>query len=625
MIKILSEDTIQKIAAGEVIERPVSIIKELFENSIDASSDEIFVEIKNGGKSFIKIVDNGIGIKKDEIDLAFTRHATSKINNFDDLYKLFTMGFRGEALASIVACAKVDIYTRHNSESIGSHVSFDMGKKISEKSIAMNFGTRIEVKDLFNYIPARKNFLASDISESNKITSIMYSFALANLDKAIKYVRDGRVIFETNKSNSEMTNLKILYGKDYIDHVLNINSSSPNYKLYGYISDINFYKGNRSMQHIYVNKRFVENDFLVQEIEKIYRPFISQGKFPAFQLFIECDPKNIDINISPNKKKIKFFNLDELVELINISIDKSIDDNKKAKQIKKNEEKIKEKKSFYKLNDDSAYKRVLDAYNNPSNKINELSSNKNKILNLHNKNEINNLFIMDDKIDYGSNNVNNMDDKIDLESYVSKEISISDNNKKINSSKNLMPNSLNYIGLIFRKYLIFEDLKNKLYVIDRQRAKERLLYDRILTSYHSNDRISQPLLSPIIIELSSKDYEKYLNNKLLFNNIGFKIDDFGQNTLALREMPLLLSEPEDKESFMDILDIINVKDNNFNKYEYIKIRANKKSLKLENNISDKMATTIYEELQKSSNMFTTEYGKKIIYELNMHDFIRLLK
>lgn len=637
-INLLNEDTIQKIAAGEVVERPQSIIKELVENSIDADADDIVVEIKKGGKEFIKVTDNGFGIDKDEIEKAFYRHATSKINDFEDLYKIYTMGFRGEALASIVAVSSLDIYSKTKDSDFGMHLSYDNNKLISKKPVGMNYGTIIEVRNLFEYLPVRRKFLSSDISEANKITSLMYSFAIANVGISITYIKDDKLIFKTHKDNSLKDNLRILFGNDYANNILEINSKLSDYKVSGFISNNSFYKGNRSMQYIFVNGRFIEDLDLVNHIESQYHTIIPNGRFPAFQLFIDTDPKNIDVNISPNKQKIKFSFADELFEELKTVIKDTLIESQRIMELKI-DKKEEFKPNFYDLNSGDSYEKILDLYTNPKKEtlknddLNELNKDNlskdfskeeiddNSLNNQIDSSEINDLDI--DIIDIDEEEFN--DDNFSIESPIEKEKLNDEYIIKEEDSSQSFNIEAQYLGSLFDRYMIFQEFsKDELLIIDQLRARERILFDKLVDDINESKFTTTDLLSPIIVDLGPKDFEKFQLNKKLLNDFGFSIDEFGASTIAIRSVPYIGDKACNKDIFLNIFDNMS---KNSTKDEYISI-LKKKSLGLAihkvSNLDKDHALEIYKNLKKSSNQFATETGKKIMFTLSEDDFERIL-
>ncbi|WP_237036349.1 DNA mismatch repair endonuclease MutL [Mediannikoviicoccus vaginalis] len=328
MIKILSKDTIQKIAAGEVIERPFSVVKELVENSIDAKATEIKVEISEGGLNYIKVTDNGCGISKSEVEVAVKRHATSKLDNFNDLYNISSLGFRGEALASITSISKTTIETKTKDDDIGSSFIFESSQLVSHSDIAKNNGTSIIVEDLFYNIPVRKRFLSSTISESNAITSIMYRLAIGNNDIGFTYVKDDKEIFRTIKGQGLKSNLSELFGFEFTKELLEVDIDKKDFSIKGYISNNRYYRSNRSMEYIYINGRYVKNSDISNAIEKAYGSLIPNGRFPAFQLFFDIKPNLIDVNIHPNKEKVSIVILDDIKNSINKELPRILNESK---------------------------------------------------------------------------------------------------------------------------------------------------------------------------------------------------------------------------------------------------------------------------------------------------------
>lgn len=318
----LDKDTIEKIAAGEVIESPLSVVKELVENSIDANSKNITIEIRNGGKSYIRVTDDGSGIESDQLELAFKKHATSKITAFDDLYKISSLGFRGEALPSIAAVSKLTAISKTEDSPIGSKLVIN-SKDASKSSIATNKGTSIIVEDLFYNIPARRKFLKSDLAESNKITKLLYAFAIGYQDISFKYIKDDRLQFRSSSNTSFKLSIADLLDSLLEENLIELSDNNDIFKIKAYISNSNYYRGNRSMQYIFANKRLIENDEINWAIEYQYQGLIPSGRYPAFFLFIDTNPKNIDVNIHPNKKIVKFSYEAELIDLITNSINKT--------------------------------------------------------------------------------------------------------------------------------------------------------------------------------------------------------------------------------------------------------------------------------------------------------------
>ena len=632
LIKLLSEDTIQKIAAGEVVERPASIVKELVENSIDAGASEIIVEIKNGGKSYIRVTDDGQGIESDQIEKAFLRHSTSKIDDFDDLYKIVSMGFRGEALASIIAVSKLKIKTRTDKDKSGTSLDYEDSKVVNRGKVAMNRGTSIEVRDLFYNLPVREKFLKSDQAEANKISQLMYSFAIGNPDTSLIYIRDNREVFRTNKNNSLLENLSVLFNMDYSKNTLDLDCQSDNYKVRGYISNNKYYKGNRSMQYFFVNGRYIEEDDLTKTIETAYYSLIPSGRFPAFQLFIETSPENIDINIHPNKQKIKFTFSDELNDLLKTAIYERLLESQNIISIDKKEEVKEEIPKLFDLQSEDSYKRILEAYAPAEDKRKSLEGLEKKPreksfmkeledidFNLVDLEEEEKTEAMEDfspENSFLDNSVDLDEDFIDLD-----EADEYDQQSYVREEEDIL-GKLIYRSTLFKKYLLFEIAKeDKLLIVNINAARERIIYDQMMEQLETDKVVSQRLLSPLVVGLSIHDYGLVINNLDSFKAMGFSIDDFGDRTVAIRELPYSLNGLVDEKSFSYMLD--KLEDEGASLKEGLVKRASALSTKKMKDMEEEEAFSLYVDLKKSSNYLTSAHGKRTMVEVGKEEFEKI--
>lgn len=305
-INILDDITINKIAAGEVVERPSSVLKELVENSIDANSTKISIEIKDGGKESIKIVDNGDGIASSELEKCFLRHATSKIKNVDDLYEIYSLGFRGEAMSSISAVSKLEMITKVKDEPIGTKISLEGGKIVSKDPIGTPNGTAITIKELFFNTPARKKFLKSTHAETINISDWINKLAIGNPSIQFKYINNGRNMLNTPGDGNLLSAIRSIYGKEVSENLIDVNFESRYFKVNGFISNNNLYRSNKNLQHIYINNRFVKSKVVLNALTEGYKSIIPIGKHAVCFLNVFVDPSKVDVNIHPNKLEVKF-------------------------------------------------------------------------------------------------------------------------------------------------------------------------------------------------------------------------------------------------------------------------------------------------------------------------------
>lgn len=600
----LDDKTIEKIAAGEVIESPVSIVKELVENSIDAGADSITVEIKNGGKTYIRVTDNGSGISKNEIELAFSKHATSKIRDFNDLYDIYSLGFRGEALASIVSVSEVTAISKTKDEMVGTKINFNNGEK-TLTSIATNVGTSIVVKDLFRDIPVRRRFLKSDIVESNHISKLMYAIAIGYPEISFKFIKNENIEFSTIKNEDIKIRIAKLLDDKLEDHLIKISDNNEIYNLDGFISNNNYYRGNRSLQYIYINNRLVESELIRDRIEIAYRGNIPNGRFPVFFLYIKTNPKNIDINVHPNKRVIKFSYEDQLIDLIDSSISKFINASYGVKEIS-----IKENNKND-LMDFSDYAQILNNYNNTQSLVKESS--------------FDNIYDTDKNESY--------DDYEDNSFFNSKtELSFEEEEKYVEEGlnegkiieKTFDENSyiedfeyLNYKCSIFARYSIFER-KNKLFILDHRRATEKINFNKFLNQFENKTIDEQLLIDPLIINLSKFDIDRFSEKKDIINRLGFDAEIIGDRSIIIRSVPFIFSIPEEDKFFYDLLDLDYSRDTD---YLYKKLRKLKLSLSFRkgDKINEEEAYELISKLKVLENPYTTYDGKAVLVKIDEKD------
>lgn len=587
-IRKLDQYTIEQIAAGEVIESPVSVVKELVENSIDAKSKSITVEIKNGGKTYIRVTDDGSGIAKDDLKLAFEKHTTSKIVHFEDLYDIYSLGFRGEALSTIVSVANVKAITKTSDTNIGSKIEF-ANNKVKESSIATNTGTSIEVLNIFANIPARYKFLKSDLAESNAITKLMYSLALGYNNIGFKYVKDDRLEFKT--SANEPLDLRIynLLDDNLKDELIEIDESNEIYTVRGYISNSNYYRASRSLQYLYVNNRLIDSPLIINTIENEYKTYIPNGRFPALFLFISTNPKNLDINVHPNKRTIKFIYEDNLLSLLSNCIYKSLAENIYPNKMPINENKTKS------LLDFSDYTSVLEKYQNSS----VVKENKPSY---EDNNFFENMNQLSDKKVNTSNNNDIVPEDIDIISFTEEK-------------------SYAYLTSVFSRYSLFESSNGKIILMDIRRADEAILYNKFLEELEKGNVSQQLLLEPIVIKLKANDKLKFMDKKDYLMDMGFDIDLITEDEVIIRSIPQIFDNDNYNNLFYDLLDLdLTSKGDLFYKNirKYIKSKSFRKGYKLR----EIEATKYLNDLLKLDNPYKTYDGKSIIIELTDKDLER---
>lgn len=624
MIRTLSEDTVKKIAAGEVIERPASIVKELVENSIDSGANHIIIEIKEGGKSYIRVTDNGSGIQKNQIEKAFLPHSTSKLENFNDLFRNHSLGFRGEALSSIVAVSKVKIKTKTKDDPTGTSMEFLDSKGQNRKEIAMNTGTTMEVYNLFYNVPVRKKFLNKDTTEANTITNLLYRLAIGNPGIGFQYIRDGKIIFETKVGETLKNNLVNLFGSNYASHLIPVNLEKNHFQLRGFIADSNYYRANRGMQYLYLNNRYIENTKIRREIEKAYHQKIPNGRFPSYELFLEMDPALIDVNIHPNKQKVKISFLDDILKDISEEINHLLLSNREIP--KAGEERESSAFTFEKKK--TEYEDLLKNYSSSISfdpqKINEKDKDLKKIdINSKKDPDFSGL-----DSHYTFEDLETPKESLFLEEqedYRPEELLIEDNKPHIISENTPIQESIlekncflnhHYIGSFFQTYLLFEKDQNTLLLVDQHAAHERVLYEEFLKDLENKELISQRLLTPEILKISENDISKFTFFQEEFKKFGFDVDLFDDQHLAVRELPIIHGQTPYPQILLEVLDLIDdpIKNKEFIIEKIIQSSC-KEAIKSGDQMTRIEVENLMRDLESADYPYTCPHGRPTMIEI----------
>lgn len=639
-INILDQHTANKIAAGEVVERPSSVVKELVENSIDANSKNITIEINEGGLSLIKIIDDGSGINRDDIEIAFLPHATSKISKVEDIYNISTLGFRGEALASIASISKISLKSKTNDADNGSEIILEAGKKVSLQEVGMNNGTIMEVKDLFFNVPARKKFLKSISRESSLINDIVTRIALSNPEISIKLFNNDKKVINTYGTGNLKDVIRTIYGKNVYDNILYFEGSRGDISVHGYIGKEEIAKGSRNHQSIFVNNRYIKNKTIIAAVENAFKSFSVINKFPFVVIFIDLPPELVDVNIHPTKAEIKFnderavfkvifdtihsvlredalnkfnsvknennkFVVEENVERIefNISSEDEYPTKKIEPEITKDEVKKEiDIKHMYNSVDISDIEREEKLYN------------KLKSININNFNKSN------EEDSYEINNDKNSTEVVTVnEDNICQSYNIKDD---VNTKEAKFP-KLRVIGQFSKMYILAE-YGTDLYIVDQHAAHEKILFEKYLKDIEEGTIIVQQLLVPIILDLSLEDYAYFEENNKVFSEAGFVIDHFGGETISIKEVPYFLGKLDAKKLFMEILD--NLKALGSGKTSEVKLNkiasmACRSAVKANDYLNHEEMDKLIEDLRYINDPFHCPHGRPIIikfteYELN---------
>ncbi|MBE6047126.1 MAG: DNA mismatch repair endonuclease MutL [Clostridium sp.] len=638
-INLLDENTSNKIAAGEVVERPSSVVKELIENSIDAEAKNITIEIEDGGQTLMKIIDDGYGIHPDDMKKAFMPHATSKIKTSEDIYSIHTLGFRGEALPSIASVGKVNMKSRTESNDFGYELIIEGGDIKSFEECGVNKGTTIEVRDLFYNVPARKKFLKSISREGSLIGDIINRTAIAHPDISFKFINNGKKSMQTYGNGKLQDVIRTVYGKTISENIIYFEEAADAVTIYGYIGKEEIARGSRNNQSIYVNGRYIKHKTVTAAVEQAFKSFSTCNKFPFFVLFIEVYPELVDVNIHPTKAEIKFTDDRMIFKKVFDTVHKALREDV-FEDFKLPEE---ENTKYTPFHEDAHEKLKMDI--KPASLVDDVkmqSFEKREEIQIpvdlksHAEFENNIGIIKENKFNFEKTSD---DSEIPYFKYEpSKEntndISTSEKAKCDNDQKKIIKEKsgifkdkiakfppLRIIGQ-FNKTYILGEYDDVLYMIDQHAAHEKIMFEKYLKDIEEESLIVQPLLVPCVIDLSVDDYSYFEENKDIFKKAGFVLEEFGGNSLSLKEVPYFLGKLEPKNLFLSILD--NLKSLGSGKttevkYNKIATMACKSAVKGNDALSDLEMIKLVEQLRYIDDPFHCPHGRPTIIKFSNYD------
>ena len=569
-IHVLSTEVSNKIAAGEVVERPASVIKELVENSIDAGANLITVEIKKGGSTYMRVSDNGSGMSDEDAKICFLRHATSKIQTSSDLDAIYTLGFRGEALSSIGAVAMVELYTKRKEDETGICVTCKGGEILSSEEAGIPNGTSISVENLFFNTPARLKFLKKDATEAGYITDIMTRFIFAHPEISFKLIVDGKEKLFSPGDNSLKNAVYTVYGKDYANGTIPLEYEFEGVKITGLIGKGTLARPKRNYQSFFVNKRYINSKTIISALENAYKNQIMIGKFPMAVLNIEIDPSMIDINVHPTKLEVKFSDEKAIYNVVYYGTKNALYAIPNVPKIERSEDEIPEKAEFMrdtpkeqlKLSDmaDALPKNMIkrpetSSYNPRENHF--LKNNrdtKNAGINISEKPDFikkktdieytipNRVTIASPKQELKPlisrrDGDTKKEDVVEIPSVEKVEEKTEEKVQAQTADETVFVDEyFEIVGQIFNSFIIAEK-GDEMMIIDQHAAHERLKYEELKADITSKQPVSQMLIEPVIVNLSGSEMTAYRENKELFDDIGFDSEEFGDDAVIIRSAP----------------------------------------------------------------------------------------
>ena len=652
-IVILDENTSNQIAAGEVVENPASVVKELIENSIDAESSNITVEIQKGGISLIKVIDNGCGMEEDDVLIAFERHATSKIRSSNDLDGILTLGFRGEALASIASVSVVELTTRTKDKSFGSYVRVKGGVVEEVSQAGCPVGTTFTVKDLFFNTPARFKFLKRDSTEAGYISDIVNRIALGNPHISFKLVNNKKTVVHTPGNNDLLSTIFSIYGKDTAKECIKVSYKDDMFKIDGFAGKPSISRATRSWQSIYINGRYIKNKTISAAIDEAYKTSLMKNKFAFVVLNIEINPVLVDVNVHPTKMEVRFTNEQDVFRAVYYAINNALLSESLVKNIE-----VENKNNIFKYETDSKKDEyVQQGIRDIKNKPIEYIETKKAQINEKSKKKESDIHYADNLNTAESNTAElNTAELNTIESNTAESNTVELNTVELNTieSNTVELNTLNsitgdkkeesktekkeviaddifinskIIGQIFSTYIILQSGEN-LVLIDQHAAHERIVFESLKKKYHKEENLAQYLLEPVVIELTGQEIGFINDKNEMLNKLGFIIENFGDNSIILRSVPANSESGKVKEAFLDVLDFLmseNKKDNVYIAEEILYKMACKGAVKANEKLESIEIKNILKKLSQIKNPYTCPHGRPTIIKITKYELEKMFK
>ena len=615
MIKVLDSFVADKIAAGEVIERPVSAIKELVENSIDASASSIIVEIRGGGKSYIRVTDDGCGIPSEEAETAFLRHATSKISTVTDLDNITSLGFRGEALASISAVSRLTMVTKTADSVMGVKLVLHGGQLVSSERVGANVGTTIIAKDLFYNTPARRKFMKSDAREASAIIELIQQFAVFYSHIRFMMISNGQTIFSTSGSGDVLETVTSLYPEFKSSKLIPVDGEG----VHGFVSDPGSTRTNRKGQLFFVNGRIVSSAVIEKGLMDGYNGRIFSGH-PSAILFIEQSPSDIDVNIHPGKREIKFLRQNDVMRGISDAVSQAVSTEAGVpRSIMSREEPAiaKQTEEPEAKSEQTSIRDFLSSLG--TNKESNTESNTDR-------------YIKNDTVTASSStipktlNINSENDKrepvYDIKAGAETMPSVAEENAAAYVSRPFDFDELTLKGYVFDTYIIMQS-KDSLYIFDQHAAHERVFYERFMRGYNGSAHVPQPVLTPFTLNVSADVYHADRNWLDDMKGFGYDIEDFGDRTFIVRGIPAYMSVEEAERFARAYLDAIDEESGRNNTViDKLIMRSCKSAVKAHDKLSEMEIKDLMDKLSKCENPYSCPHGRPTFIKMTTYDIER---
>ncbi len=655
-IIVLDENTSNKIAAGEVVEKPASVVKELVENSIDAGATSISVDIKNGGISYIKITDNGSGMDEDDVEIAFERHATSKIKRAEDLDSVITMGFRGEALASIASVSSVELMTKTAASTYGMYVHIRGGVFQDVRQTGCPVGTTFIIKDLFFNTPARYKFLKKDSTEAGYITDTISRIALGNPDISFRLTNGKTTLIHTPGNNDLKSVIYSIYGKEIIKDLVAVEYADEKIKISGYVGKPEAARSNRNYQSLYINKRYVKSKLVSYSVEQAFSSILMKNRFPFFVLNIDINPVLVDANVHPAKTEVRFADESYLSRTIYMAVSNALNTGgnlfnpvsvpNKDRELFKFEVNSEPKKEY-------VQKEIKLNKKDDNNKADEIRLFT-KALEPLAKADIRkvNTFMEKPLTDTSSFTFTKSEEytvshpKADVIDVTQQNSEVLKNNSDVvkevdytedvdaallgdNNSDKEYPElaDMKYIGQAFSTYILLQS-NDELVMVDQHAAHERIIYEKLRIKFDSQENTTQLLLEPVVIKLQPFELDVIKSKEDLLTRIGFDFEDFGNNSVIIRGIPYTVGDCSPRDVFIELVQKLQESVKLISTPladEIIHTIACKAAIKANKKLDEKEVHQLLTELSNTGRRYTCPHGRPTVIRLTKYEIEKMFK
>ncbi|MGD8782416.1 MAG: DNA mismatch repair endonuclease MutL [Ignavibacteria bacterium] len=608
-IKILPENVTNKIAAGEVVQRPESVVKELMENALDAGAENMEVIIKRAGKALIQVVDDGSGMSEEDAVLCIQKHATSKIDKFDDLNSLATYGFRGEALSSIASVSQVEIKTERNEDEIGTLIKIEEENNIIKERGAFPKGTSIAVKNLFYNTPARRNFLKTNATELKHIIETFKKISLSNPEIAFKFYNDDDLVFNFEKGNLE-SRVKEVFADNITDLLIKVDEPTDYIGLKGYVSKPVYLRKSKGEQYLFINKRYVVSRTINHAVFSAYENILEKGDYPFFVLFLNIDSSKVDINVHPQKLEVKFDDENNIYNFVNAVVKRSMGSYDLVPSV-----------SFDEQNDENErlnYNRSITKSENDFSDRPVFTKRRTDKTGVYSDNEIDLLFRSINTEAKQGAPTGEPADPFDNKTAVRQ----TDSSQKIYESKRDDQVSPTFIVSLHNKYILAQ-IKSGLMIIDQHVAHERILYEKILKSFDANLPFSQQLLFSQTLQVDPGDYELTKELEPFLTKMGFELKFFSKNTIVIDGVPSDIKVGTEQEILLDIIDEYkrNQREKQLEQRDNLaKSFSCKAAIKSGDKLSEQEMRLLVDQLFATSMPYVCPHGRPVIIKIPLEEF-----